>query len=147
MTTTPTYDMLLSEITDTLERQVLTLLMDNAGKRLTREHLVYAIFGKIVADGKLANNPDDRKIRECIERLQQRKYPILSSSGRAGYIMAIDDGELDTYVAELETRQRALHEKVKALRESRYWIPFIKAHVTRKPVEQLSMFAQRREMP
>lgn len=128
MTTTPVYDQLLSEITDDLQRRVFQALADHAGEKVTRPDLVFAVFGHYVQQGALGNNTDDRKIRECIEALQMREYPILSSSGEAGYVLLADEAELDKYVAELASRRERLSEKIGALQRSRRRIDDIRTY-------------------
>lgn len=144
---TPVYDLLLRDITDDLERKVLSALIEHAGERRTRPQLVFDVFGKYVQSSELANNTDDRKIRECIENLQRREYPILASSGIAGYILVTDDKELDDYVGEIVSRANQMHEKAHALRKSRKWIRSIQEYKANRPAEQISMFAKPRVMP
>lgn len=142
MPTTPVYDLLLQEVTDDLERRVLSALINHAGERVTRPQLVFEVFGVYVQSCELANNTDDRKVREAIERLQRREFPILASSGQAGYILVTDDKELDDYVGEIVSRVNQMQEKANALRKSRKWILFIKAHKANQPAVQASMFGK-----
>lgn len=136
MSTTPVYDLMLSGVTEEFLRKVLTVLIEHAGERVTRPQFVFEVFGVICTQGTLSNSKEDRQIRDAIEQLQQREYPILSSSGAAGYILAIDDSELDAYVAEIVTRQNSLAEKATALRKSRRWIGIIREYKTNKPAVQ-----------
>jgi len=84
MTTTPVYELLLKDVTDDLERKVLSALINHAGERVTRPQLVFEIFGKYVQSCELANNTDDRKIRECnVQKIVEfdRAYQALVVSG------------------------------------------------------------------
>jgi hypothetical protein len=125
MPTTPEYDALLKEVDDALERQVLGVLMaDPLGA--DRYQLVWQIYGVIPSD--LANDKNDRKIREAIEHLRE-KWPIVSSSGGRGYKLTEDLEEIKAYAAEAESRARHLQldaqhaynwpRKVRTIREYR----------------------------
>jgi homoaconitase/3-isopropylmalate dehydratase large subunit len=78
MTTHPIYDLLMHDVTEPLERSVMNVLIEHAGQKVSRPDLVFKVFGHYVQSKELANNQDDRKIRECIERLQQKSFPILA---------------------------------------------------------------------
>lgn len=147
MTTHPVYDLLLQEVTDELERKVLSALIDHAGEKVTRPELVFAVYAVYVQQGALSSSLEDRKIREAIERLQRREYPILASSGAAGYVLACDDTELDSYIGEIVSRQNTLLEKERALRRSRRWINYIREYKANAPAKQISMFAKPTVMP
>lgn len=142
MTTHPVYDHLLAEITDELERKVLQVLIDKAGTRVTRPQLVYEVFGVTVEQAELSASTEDRKIRECIENLQKRDYPIMASSGQPGYVLAADESVLDAYIAEIGSRIANMQEKQSALRRSRRWISFIRQWKENRPVVQLNMFGK-----
>ena len=141
MTVHPVYDMLLAEITDELERKVLQVLIDHAGTRVTRPQLVFEVFGVYVQQKELASSVEDRKNRECIERLQKRDYPIMASSGQAGYVLAADETVLDAYIAEIGSRIENMKEKQSALHRSRRWIGFIRQWKENRPAKQLDLFA------
>lgn len=142
MTTHPVYDQLLSEITDELERKVLQVLIDKAGTRVTRPQLVYEVFGVTVEQAELSASTEDRRIRECIESLQRRDYPIMASSGQPGYVLAADESVLDAYIAEIGSRIANMQEKQSALRRSRRWISFIRQWREGRPAVQLNMFGK-----
>jgi len=108
---------------------------------------VFGVFGEYVQNSQLANNANDRRVREAIERLQQREFPILASSGAAGYVLAADDSELDAYLAEIISRQNQLMEKERALRRSRKWIKYINEYKLGAPAKQMSMFSKPSRMP
>lgn len=98
-----------------LERAIVNILRSHVGKahRITRKELVRKATGKLVAS--LA---DDRKVRLAIASLQGQGYPILSDSGAGGYWLG-EPGEIEGYIAELESRRATLAEKIRALRNAR----------------------------
>jgi DNA-binding winged helix-turn-helix (wHTH) protein len=131
MTTTPVYDKLLSEIDDATERAVLTALMEHTGQPLKRQQLISIVFGDTALlsalRGSLANSTEDRKIRECIEALQAKDYPIVSSSGKPGYILAADSATTDAYIAEIGSRIQQMQKKQAHLRRSKGKIALVRA--------------------
>lgn len=140
MATTPVYDLLLSEVTDEMEKAVLVALLERAGERVTRYELIEKVHGsearaKAEKHG-LANSTEDRQNRECIERLQAAHYPIVSSSGHAGYILAADDETTDAYIAEIGSRIQQMQNKQVALRRSKRWIKFIREYKDSRPLVQ-----------
>lgn len=126
MTTHPVYDLLIAEITDDLERKVLDAFLEKPGEHISRPDLVFAVFGVYVQQKEISSSKEDRKNRKCIENLQRKGYPIISSSGESGYILAAEDDETDAYIAEIGSRIQAMQEKQKALRESKKWTPIIR---------------------
>ena len=143
MTTHPIYDQLLLEITDETERRVFQALADRAGEKVTRPELVFAVFNVYVQQSELGNCTEDRKVRECIERLQRREYPILASSGEAGYVLLADDEELNKYILELASRRDRLVEKIAALMRSRRRINDIRTYrEAAEQAKQLNMFVE-----
>ena len=60
MSTHPVYDLLLAQVTDELERKVLSALIEHAGERMTRPQLVFDVFGVTCKQGELNNSPEDR---------------------------------------------------------------------------------------
>ena len=145
--THPVYELLLKNVTDEFERSVLNVLIEHAGEKVSRPDLVAALFGITVQPGRLANSTEDRRIREAIERLQRSEYPIMASSGSAGYVLATDEADIDSYIGEIVSRQNMLKEKEKALRGSRRWIKFIREYKSYKPAQQLSMFKKPTALP
>jgi hypothetical protein len=139
--------MLLQEVTEDFERQVLAVLIDRAGLKVTRPELIFELFGVVIPQANLASSTEDRRIRQAIENLQRREYPILSSSGQAGYILATDDQDLDVYVGEIVSRVSQLKEKAESLRKSRRWIRFIREYRENKPPAQMSMFVKPARLP
>jgi chorismate mutase len=145
MATHPIYDQLVEEITDPLQRKVLDALLEHAGERVTRYALIQAVHGdkayEWAKEHGLANSTADRQNREIIEALQAKEYPIVSSSGAAGYILAADDHETDNYLAELSSRRANLDDKISHVRHAQKWTPFIREwKATRVTVKQLNMF-------
>lgn len=140
MTTHPVYDMLLAEIDDAMERAVFMALLERAGARVTRYELLEKVHGpKALAwaqENGLANSTGDRQNRECIERLQARDYPIVSSSGQAGYILAADDETTEAYISEIGSRIQQMQLKQEALRRSKRWIKFIREYKDSRPMVQ-----------
>ena len=119
MTTHPVYDALLEEIDDALERQVFEILAAQAGETITRPTLVFKLFGKYIQQTQLGNCAEDRKIRECIERLRDRDYPIHSSSGEAGYTLTTDEEAIDEYINEQRSRRDHLDKRIAAAYRSK----------------------------
>lgn len=145
MATHPIYDQLVANITDPMQRAVLDTLLQHAGERVTRFELIEAVHGaearQWAEQHGLANSTADRQNREIIEALQARDYPIVSSSGVAGYVLAADDAETDNYLAELESRRANLEEKIGHVRKSKKWTPFLREWKSSRPaVVQLNMF-------
>lgn len=107
------YENILSELAnelDDLERKVYELLRDNPAG-LDRYELVHRIYGYIPVT---IDNPDDRKIRKAIERLRLRLFPILSTSGKAGYRLGTDSESVGQMIAELQSRRAKLDEQIEA---------------------------------
>jgi len=114
--------------------QVLEFAFENSpGINVTRQDMVANIFGIFVEKSKLANSTEDRQIREAIEDLQRAGYPVISSSGKPGYRLAVDDQEKETYIVELESRRKQLEEKIRALRNPRV------KYVYRQPVQAVQL--------
>lgn len=116
--THPVYLQLLSEITDGLERKVLEILLENPTERIDRRQFVHAVFGRVAYD--LTSNTDDRQIRECIERLRAKGWPIVSSSGEAGYVLEDNEERIREFAAEQESRAAKNRQ---AARAAYGWLP------------------------
>ena len=106
------YDQLVSEITDADERKVVDVLLQADGQRISRVELVKEVFGVVVESEALANSVEDRKVREIIHRLRERDYPIVSSSGAAGYTMKASAEEMDVYIADLASRKEEIQHDI-----------------------------------
>lgn len=118
MATNPIYERLLPQVTDETERRIMEILVEHVGQenRIACDDLVrQAIYGY----GSFARPKatDDRKVRLAIASLQEQGYPILSDSGEGGRWLAKPE-EIETYVAELESRREALAQKIRALRQA-----------------------------
>lgn len=106
------YQEILNGITDDLERRVFDQLSQHLGEAVLRTELIEALYGERVESGELASHPHDRAIRKCVEALQTKGFPIVSSSSEAGYCLT-DDGEaIDKCVREYRSRIQRMQEKV-----------------------------------
>lgn len=94
-----------------LQKQIFTLLKDNPAG-LSRQDLVWMIFG--YWPESLEGNTDDRKIRKAIERLRQRLFPILSTSGKPGYRLDISREAVNQMLTELRSRREHIDEQINA---------------------------------
>jgi hypothetical protein len=97
-----------------------TARKSSPGVNITRPELVLQIFGSHVDRFRLANSTQERQIRDAIADLQEQGYPIIASSGAAGYRLAIDDDERLEYIREIQARIAKLEKKVNALRHPRW---------------------------
>ncbi len=140
MATHPVFDLLLEGVDDGLERKVLRVLMQDAGRRVSRPMLVMQVFKVFVRPSELASCGKDRQIREAIERLQGLGYPILASSGQAGYMLGGEEQQLDDYLVELVSRKVRIEEKIGHLRVARKWMPFIREWIADRAVVQARLF-------
>jgi hypothetical protein len=95
-----------------LDRAVEAALSGHYGEknRITRQSLIYQVFGVSVPANQLANSRLDRMIRRSIARLQ-RKMPSLSDSSKGGYWIGTPD-ELKGYLSELQSRQVEIGKKI-----------------------------------
>ncbi len=143
MATHPVYDRLLEGITEPMEKKVMEILLERAGDPVTRYELLEAVHGKkarLWAEKHgLQNSAEDRQNRKIVERLQRLEYPITSSSGSAGYVLAADEEDTDSYIAELITRRTNLDEKIASLRKSKRWIKFVRDWKAGRPATQLPL--------
>jgi len=123
MSTTPQYERLIAEMPAGIEADVMTVLAEayrnHPGENVKREALIYAVFDWEVDPSKLGSSKEDRQIRAAIENLQLAGYPIISSSGKPGYRLAVSEQDADDYIAELESRRSHLASKIFALRTNR----------------------------
>jgi len=121
------------ELTD-LQRKVFQLLRDNPDG-LARFQLVHRIFGYIPV--KIDGNTDDRKIRKSIERLRQRLFPIISTSGKPGYRLDTSREAVQKMIRELKSRRDRIDEQIQAASKF-YSIPVV-YQPDPSQVEQLRM--------
>ena len=95
-------------IPEWLPDDVLFYLRTNPGKRMTKAEI--ARFS-----GLKYNKTNDRYIREAVRILRADGYPIISTSGQAGY--SYDPDKVDEIIADLESRIIDLNKTIKALRK------------------------------
>ena len=119
MQITNVYEQLVAEITDADEKKVFDMLLQAEGERVTREELVKEVYGIVVESNALANSVEDRKVREIIRRLRKRDYPIVSSSGAAGYTMKASAEEMDIYIADQASRKAKIQDNIDAAYRSK----------------------------
>ena len=119
MQITNVYEQLVAEITDADEKKVFDALLQADGERVTRMALVLEVFGVVIDPESLANSVEDRKVREIISRLRKRDYPIVSSSGAAGYTMKASAEEMDIYIADQASRKAKIQDNIDAAYRSK----------------------------
>jgi SMC interacting uncharacterized protein involved in chromosome segregation len=109
------YDKLLEELKDgelsEIQRQVFQLLQEFP-EGLSRQDLVLKICG--YWPESLDGNTDDRKIRKAIERLRQRLFPIISTSGKPGYRLDVSRDAVRGMINELRSRKAHLEKQIEA---------------------------------
>lgn len=130
MSHTPEYEKLLAELNagelPIIVRKILDALLQ-APKGLTRKGLIRIVFGE-EPDTNLSNDTRDRKIRKGIEHLRNLGFPIVSTSGKAGYKLDTDPKNIDEMIWEWESRIVHLQHRVNAAQ--RYRDLFIKLFQT-----------------
>jgi len=118
MSTTPVYEKIRADLEagqlKEIERKILEALL-RAPAGLNRKGLIRVVFGK-EAQKNLGNDTRDRKIRKAIESLRNQLYPIISTSGKAGYKLTTDPEMIEEMIRELESRIAHLQQKVDAAR-------------------------------
>ncbi len=119
MQITTVYEQLIAEITNEDEKKVFDLLLQADGRRVSRVELVKEVYGVDVAPESLSNSVEDRKVREIIHRLRERDYPIVSSSGAAGYTMKASAEEMDIYIADQASRKAKIQDNIDAAYRSK----------------------------
>ena len=112
MKITNIYEQLIAEITDEDEKKVFDLLLQADGRRVSRVELVFEVYGVVIAPESLANSVEDRKVRTIIHRLRERDYPIVSTSGAAGYTMKASAEEMDIYIADQASRKEKIQDNI-----------------------------------
>lgn len=118
---TPEYEKLLAELkTGELPTTVHKILdaLSQTPKGLTRKGLIRIVFGK-EPDHNLSNDTRDRKIRKGIEYLRNLGFPIVSTSGKAGYKLDTDPKNIDEMIQEWESRIVHLQHRVNAAQRYR----------------------------
>jgi hypothetical protein len=121
MSHTPEYEKLLAELNagelPVIVRKILDALLQ-APKGLTRKGLIRIVFRE-EPDSNLSNDTRDRKIRKGIEHLRNLGFPIVSTSGKAGYQLDTDPKNIECMIRELESRIAHLQQRVDAARHYR----------------------------
>ena len=121
MSHTPEYEKLLAELNagelPIIVRKILDALLQ-APKGLTRKGLIRIVFGE-EPDNNLSNDTRDRKIRKGIEHLRNLGFPIVSTSGKAGYKLDTDPKNIDEMIREWESRIVHLQHRVNAAQRCR----------------------------
>ncbi len=116
MSHTPEYEKLLAELNagelPIIVRNILDALLQ-APKGLTRKGLIRIVFGE-EPDNNLSNDTRDRKIRKGIEHLRNLGFPIVSTSGKAGYRLDTDPKNIECMIREWESRIVQLQQRVDA---------------------------------
>lgn len=137
MSTTKQYDQLVAEMPPGIQADIMIVLLESyhnaRGQNVTRERLILLVFNKVVDKAKLSGSKEDRQIRDSIEELQRQGYRIISSSGRPGYRLAVDDADMEEYIAELESRKASLEEKIRCLRTPRPKYEYVEPEIVLQP--------------
>lgn len=113
------YERILADVDDGTEREVFGYLAAHLGQRVTRQQLIFWIWGKHVPETELANSTYDRQVRVCIKRLRDKDFPIVSSSGEAGYTLKADENEIDSTIAEMRSKVESMQDSITHLYRSK----------------------------
>lgn len=113
------YESIIGGIAPGLEQKVFDILATSLGHEVSRQNIVFRIFGIQVAPSQLANCTEDRQVRECIRSLREKDYPIISSSGKAGYTLEADPVRIDATIAELSSKIESMKDVVEHLYRSK----------------------------
>lgn len=98
---------------DELNERVLTIILaenPTLEHRITKEALAVRIYGYY-------NPTVDRNVRDSIKELRDNGYPIISTSGKAGYYY--DENSVDAIIADYSSRIAQMSRTIKALRRGR----------------------------
>lgn len=119
MARTDEYQKILDELADgemdELQVRIFHFLRRVYPAAMTRRDLIECIFGYRPAENAdLNNSTHDRKIRTAIAGLFEQDYPIVSTSGGAGYRIDIDLESWGELVNELESKKKTLERKIGA---------------------------------
>lgn len=117
MSHTLAYEKVLVELRsgqwEQIEYKIMEALL-RAPQGLTRKGLIRVVFDK-EAQKNLSNDTRDRKIRKAIESLRDKGVPIVSTSGKAGYILETDPEKIAEMLDEMKSRIAHLQRKVRAI--------------------------------
>lgn len=99
------------------ERRVMhALVYRDSPEPVTRKQLIEKVYGYVVFGTVTNNSVADRRIRKAIEALREWGCPIMSSASGKGYWMADKPGEIEIFIAELESRREKMADKIRAMR-------------------------------
>lgn len=121
----PYYSQLLEEVTDEVKSGILHALLtaaESADPSVTRGELIRRVYGVDVTPETLAGSREDRRIRAAIAELR-RSWPIVSSSGGAGYRLEVDVEAIMAFrreqLARAEKLRQSAHQAVGWLTRAR----------------------------
>lgn len=119
MPVTTYYEKIVATMPEGLEKQVFTVLMGHIGSenRISRECLVYKVFGVLLGKKDLHTSSHDRQVRRAIVNLQNQGAPIMSDSGKPGYYLG-SAKDREVAIGELVRRRNALDQKIKSLKKA-----------------------------
>ena len=117
----PVYENILKELEagerKSIARDLFTVLQEHP-QGLNRRDLVFIIFGKM-AHENIANDTNDRKIRDTIAAMRSRLIPIVSTSGESGYRLDDSPEARKAMLAEMISRRDRINEQIAAA--SKVW--------------------------
>ena len=120
MSHTDAYKQIVDSTPDDLPEKIMDVLtkayQTQPGANVTKQEIIRAVFGEPDFERNRVNSTKDRQVRDVIADLQLEGYPIIASSGKAGYRLAANVSEATQYIAELESRVSQLQGKIRALR-------------------------------
>ena len=118
---TPIYENIIRELEagerKSIARSLYNILQDHP-KGINRRDLVYIIFGKH-ANENIANDTNDRKIRDTIASMRSRLIPIVSTSGESGYRLDDSPEARKSMLNEMISRRDRINEQIEAA--SKVW--------------------------
>ncbi len=123
MSTTVQYRHIVATMPEDLGAKIMKVLeyayAVSPGVNVTKQDLIWNVFGVWIEKRDLINSTEDRQIRDKIAELQLDGYPIIASSGKPGYRLDPNREEIEEFCKELEARMEQLRQKVLALRHPR----------------------------
>jgi hypothetical protein len=124
MSTTQVYEQMVASTPADLPARIMQVLeyalKNSPGINVTKQDMIKNVYGKFIEKARLSGTTEERQLRDTIADLQVSGYPIIASSGKAGYRLAQNKAEIEEYVSELESRISQLQSKVFALRRYTY---------------------------
>lgn len=120
MSTTQVYDQMVATMPEDLPKRIMQVLTtaykESPGSNVTKQDIIKQAFPLPIRRPAT----EDRQLRDTIADLQLAGYPIVASSGKAGYRLAVDSEDAAEYISELESRKEQLQNKIDALRGQIY---------------------------